>query len=112
MSGAKTAPAPVSQAQADPPSRAGALWDPVPITMPTYVSKPLAPRTVRTIDLSGPTVAARPPDPVPVTADPPEPGPMRREPTATSSARQPRVPAPVSLRRLLTSEARSAEPAA
>ncbi len=32
----------------------GALWDPVPITMPTYVSKPLAPRTVRTIDLSGP----------------------------------------------------------
>ena len=33
---------------------AGALWDPVPITMPTYVSKPLAPRTVRTIDLSGP----------------------------------------------------------
>ena len=25
--------------------------------MPTYVSKPLAPRTVRTIDLSGPAVA-------------------------------------------------------
>ena len=35
----------------------GALWDPVPITMPTYVSKPLAPRTVRTIDLSGPEVS-------------------------------------------------------
>ena len=32
----------------------GVLWDPVPITVPTYVSKPLAPRTVRTIDLSGP----------------------------------------------------------
>ena len=33
------------------------LWDPIPITMPTYVSKPLAPRTVRTIDLSGPGAA-------------------------------------------------------
>ena len=28
-------------------SNPGALWDPIPITMPTYVSKPLAPRTVR-----------------------------------------------------------------
>ena len=29
-----------------------ALWDPVPVTLPTYVSKPAAaPRTVRTIDL-------------------------------------------------------------
>ena len=41
----------------------GALWDPVPITMPTYVSKPLAPRTVRTIDLSGPPVGSRRPTP-------------------------------------------------
>lgn len=48
----------------------GALWDPVPITMPTYVSKPLAPRTVRTIDLSGPTVTASTPT-GPVTADAP-----------------------------------------
>ena len=57
---------------ADPSRSTGALWDPVPITKPTYVSKPLAPRTVRTIDLSGPTVAAttaKPP--VPVTVDPP-----------------------------------------
>jgi hypothetical protein len=47
----------------------GALWDPVPITMPTYVSKPLAPRTVRTIDLSGPaTVSSASPE-LPVTAD-------------------------------------------
>ena len=38
----------------DVASTPGTLWDPVPITMPTYVSKPLAPRTVRTIDLSGP----------------------------------------------------------
>lgn len=35
----------------------GSLWDPVPITRPTYVSTPLAPRTVRTIDLSAPVVA-------------------------------------------------------
>ncbi|WP_420174255.1 hypothetical protein [Luteococcus sp. OSA5] len=32
----------------------GSLWDPIPITVPTYVSKPLVPRTVRTIDLSAP----------------------------------------------------------
>ncbi len=30
-----------------------ALWDPVPVTLPTYVSKPAAARTVRTIDLDG-----------------------------------------------------------
>jgi hypothetical protein len=55
-----------------PVDDAGSLWDPVPITVPTYVSKPLAPRTVRTIDLSGPgaTVSVRPQ--VPVTADAPE----------------------------------------
>jgi hypothetical protein len=29
----------------------GALWDPVPVTLPTYVGKPAARRTVRTIDL-------------------------------------------------------------
>ena len=28
------------------------MWDPVPVTLPTYVAKaPAAPRTVRTIDL-------------------------------------------------------------
>lgn len=50
-----------------------ALWDPLPITMPTYVSKPLAPRTVRTIDLSGPDVtsSARSGDALPVTAEGP-----------------------------------------
>lgn len=36
----------------------GSLWDPVPITRPTYVSTPLAPRTVRTIDLSAPVAPA------------------------------------------------------
>ena len=55
------------------PSEAGGLWDPVPITVPTYVSKPLAPRTVRTIDLSGPGVTASTRPEVPVTADAPEP---------------------------------------
>jgi hypothetical protein len=29
----------------------GNLWDPVPVTLPTYVHKPRAPRTIRTIDL-------------------------------------------------------------
>lgn len=48
---------------------AGALWDPVPITVPTYVSKPLAPRTVRTIDLSGPAVTSTAAVQHPVTAD-------------------------------------------
>jgi len=42
------------------------LWDPIPVTAITYVSRPLTPRTVRTIDLSAPQA----PGPVvPVTAD-------------------------------------------
>lgn len=49
-----------------PPSM-GALWDPIPVTPATYVSQPLLPRTVRTIDLSAPVV---PDVPVP-TADAP-----------------------------------------
>lgn len=32
----------------------GSLWDPLPVTLPTYVNKPRAARTVRTIDLSEP----------------------------------------------------------
>ena len=51
----------------------GALWDPIPITMPTYVSKPLAPRTVRTIDLSGPgATSSSAGHEGPVTADAPD----------------------------------------
>lgn len=50
-----------------PIARLGSLWDPIPITRPTYVSKPLAPRTVRTIDLSAPVAPA---PRIPVTADP------------------------------------------
>lgn len=33
------------------------LWDPIPVTVTTYISKPLASRTVRTIDLSAPAPA-------------------------------------------------------
>ncbi len=57
--------------KADVSAKPSPLWDPIPITMPTYVSKPLAPRTVRTIDLSGPAVASSPTPEVPVTADAP-----------------------------------------
>lgn len=56
-----------------PADRPGGLWDPVPITMPTYVSKPLAPRTVRTIDLSGPGVTSSARHAGPVVADAPQP---------------------------------------
>ncbi len=58
-------------AKTEPVAKPGALWDPVPITMPTYVSKPLAPRTVRTIDLSGPTPTSSAAPELPVTADAP-----------------------------------------
>jgi hypothetical protein len=54
-----------------PITRPGSLWDPIPITAPTYVSKPLSPRTVRTIDLSAPVPAPR--LSTPVTAEAPEP---------------------------------------
>lgn len=42
----------------------GSLWDPIPVTVPTYVSKPLVPRTVRTIDLSAPEPPSTPRTPV------------------------------------------------
>lgn len=48
-----------------PVGRPGSLWDPLPITRPTYVSAPpVAGRTVRTIDLTAPDT--------PVVADAPE----------------------------------------
>jgi hypothetical protein len=37
---------------------AGSLWDPLPVTLPTYVTKPRANRSVRTIDLSAPGVSS------------------------------------------------------
>ncbi len=60
-----------AEAATEPTIRPGGLWDPVPITMPTYVSKPLAPRTVRTIDLSGPGATTHGRTALPVTADAP-----------------------------------------
>lgn len=51
-----------------PVGATGSLWDAVPVTQPTYVSKPLVPRTVRTIDLSAPAAPERV---LPVTADRP-----------------------------------------
>lgn len=41
-----------------PTTDAGSLWDPLPVTLPTYVSKPRASRSVRTIDLSAPGVSS------------------------------------------------------
>ncbi|MGJ3508732.1 divisome protein SepX/GlpR [Enemella sp. A6] len=55
------------------PDSAGNVWEPLPVTRPTYVSRPLAPRTVRTIDLSSPELTEslrRPNDQLPVTAEP------------------------------------------
>ena len=43
-------------AAAVPTEGGEALWDPVPVTLPTYVSKPAAPRDVAAIDLDSPGV--------------------------------------------------------
>ena len=32
----------------------GSLWDPLPVTLPSYVNAPVAPRTFRTIELGEP----------------------------------------------------------
>src|SRR4051812_3061697 len=42
----------------DGAAAAGSLWDPLPVTLPTYVTKPRASRSVRTIDLSAPDVSS------------------------------------------------------
>jgi len=59
------------------------LWDPVPVTLPTYVMKEKAPApTVRTINLSEPEVfsSARTADPEPEAAPVvPEPAPVEEE---------------------------------
>lgn len=51
-----------------PVAQTGSLWDPIPVTAPTYVSKPMAARTIRTIDLSAPV--QEPADNTPVIAEP------------------------------------------
>lgn len=47
-------PVPVLGADGVPTLDGGTLWDPLPVTLPTYVTKPKARRTVRTIDLGEP----------------------------------------------------------
>ena len=42
----------------EPTTDAGALWDPLPVTLPTYVTKPRATRSVRTIDLAASDVSS------------------------------------------------------
>jgi hypothetical protein len=46
-----SAPAGEQETESSDDPRDPGLWDPVPVTLPTYVSKPPARRTVRTIDL-------------------------------------------------------------
>lgn len=65
----------------------GSLWDPIPVTAPTYVSKPMVPRTVRTIDLAMPGPAA---SPVPVTAEAPDTE-VAPEPTLSVEQDRPRA---------------------
>jgi hypothetical protein len=47
-----------AQAQAQAQAGGSTLWDPLPVTLPTYVSKPRAARSVRTIDLADPRVSS------------------------------------------------------
>jgi hypothetical protein len=45
---------PVAELRSALAAPGGSLWDPLPVTLPTYVTKPAARRTVRTIDLGEP----------------------------------------------------------
>jgi len=47
-------PVALVEAVAVPTTDGGTLWDPLPVTLPTYVTKSQAKRTVRTIDLGEP----------------------------------------------------------
>jgi hypothetical protein len=73
-------PAPVPEKKKEEPASEG-LWDPVPVTLPTYVLKEKAPdRTVRTISLTDDAVfsSARTTDPSekPATTETPAPAPV------------------------------------
>jgi hypothetical protein len=46
------------EAEAEAVGSGSTLWDPLPVTLPTYVSKPRATRSVRTIDLADPRVSS------------------------------------------------------
>lgn len=47
-----------AEARASASADGSTLWDPLPVTLPTYVSKPRATRSVRTIDLADPRVSS------------------------------------------------------
>lgn len=53
------------------PETTGGLWGPVPVVAATYMSQPLLPRTVRTIDLSAPVAEEQV---VPTAENPDHPG--------------------------------------
>ncbi|MGZ0151298.1 divisome protein SepX/GlpR [Kribbella sp. WER1] len=77
---AEPTPAPAPAAKEDKPAAEG-LWDPVPVTLPTYVMKEKAPdRTVRTISLTDDAVfsSARTTDPAdkPAATETPAPQPV------------------------------------
>jgi hypothetical protein len=60
-------------AVAVPTAEGESLWDPLPVTLPTYVTKPKAPRVVRTITLGEPgtsTTGAQAPAPRAVAPEP------------------------------------------
>lgn len=48
----ETGPQVVEPVETQPVADEGSLWDPLPMTLPTYVTKPTARRTVRTIALT------------------------------------------------------------
>jgi hypothetical protein len=51
----------LAEAVAAPVLEEGGLWDPLPVTLPTYVTKPRARRTVRTIEITGMTSSGHDP---------------------------------------------------
>ena len=53
-----TAGVPVGITAVTVDAAAEGLWDPLPVTLPTYVTKPRAHRSVRTIDLLEPGVVS------------------------------------------------------
>ncbi len=67
----------------------GSLWEPIPVTPATYVSKPMLPRSVRTIDLSTPVAPAGTPA-LPPTAEAPQPRPVDGEHDTVNGADEPR----------------------
>jgi hypothetical protein len=64
-------------AVAVPTVEGDSLWDPLPVTLPTYVTKPKAPRVVRTISLGEPGASSS----------------VRETPAPAASAAQPEPPA-------------------